>query len=236
MPLGGAPESLDAPVPEPARWFGEALKTALASQGILVQGGVRVVAWPETPAWPEADLYKLGELQSPPLRDIVRSFMKVSQNLETDLVFEHVGELTREPGTPPWVTSEDLAVRALDKFLARQGVPADVHFDEGSGLSRNNLTSADATAALLTVMATNRWAADYFAALPIAGGGWHAAQPDEKHAGLQKCACQNGHAALGEFAFRLRHDGGGRKTGFQPDAQSLRRHPGAAGAPMKWIR
>jgi len=169
MPLGAAAETLDTPVPTPARWFGAALKSALASHGIVIKGGVRAITWPETPPWNASDLNKLGEIQSPPLRDIVRSFMKPSQNLETDLVFEHVGELSRQPDTSPWATSEDLAVRALDRFLANHGVPSDVHFDEGSGLSRNNLTSARATVALLTVMSTNRWSADYFAALPIAG-------------------------------------------------------------------
>ena len=169
LPLGGAAETLDTPVPQPARWFGAALKTALAAHGIAVQGGVRALVWPAAPPWRPADLYKLGEVQSPPLREIVRSFMKASQNLETDLVFDHAGELTRQPGTSPWATSEDLGVRALDSFLAGHGIPADVHFDEGSGLSRNNLTSARATVALLAVMATNRWAADYYAALPVAG-------------------------------------------------------------------
>lgn len=169
LPVGAAAVTLDAPVPQPARWFGAALKAALADNGIAVQGGVRVVAWPEAPTWKDADLVKLGEVQSPPLRDVVRDFMKVSQNLETDLVFRQVGERFRQADTPEWVTSESLAVRALDRFLAQKGIPADVHFDEGSGLSRNNLTSAEATVALLAMMATNRWAADYAAALPIAG-------------------------------------------------------------------
>jgi D-alanyl-D-alanine carboxypeptidase/D-alanyl-D-alanine-endopeptidase (penicillin-binding protein 4) len=169
LPLDGAAVTLDAPVPQPARWFGAALKEALAAHGISINGGVRVVSWPETPNWNETNLVKLGEIQSPPLRDIVRAFLKPSQNLETDLVFRHVGELTRQTNTPDWVTSEDLAVRALDQFLSRNKIPRDVHFDEGSGLSRNNLTSARATVALLTVMATNRWASDYYAGLPIAG-------------------------------------------------------------------
>ena len=169
LPVDGKAESLDTGVSQPARWFGAALKAALASHGIFIQGDVQVVAWPETPPWNLAGLYTLGEIQSPPLRDVVRSFMKPSQNLEADLVFDHLGELTREPGTPAWVTSEELAVRALDRFLRQHGIPHDVHFDEGSGMSRNNLTSANATVALLTVMATNRWAADYYAALPIAG-------------------------------------------------------------------
>jgi len=169
LPVDGKMESLDTGVSQPARWFGAALKAALTSHGIVIQGGVQVVTWPETPTWNPAGLYTLGEIQSPPLRDVVRSFMKPSQNLEADLVFDHVGELTREPGMPDWVTSEELAVRALDRFLRQHGIPHDVHFDEGSGMSRNNLTSANATVALLSEMATNRWAADFFAALPIAG-------------------------------------------------------------------
>jgi D-alanyl-D-alanine carboxypeptidase/D-alanyl-D-alanine-endopeptidase (penicillin-binding protein 4) len=77
--------------------------------------------------------------------------------------------LSRRTNSPAWETSEDLAVAALEKFLAAHRVPADVHFDEGSGLSRNNLTSARATVALLAAMTTNRWANDFFDALPVAG-------------------------------------------------------------------
>ena len=169
MPVDGADEILDAPVPRPAAWFGAALKTALAQQGISIKGKVRCLAWPELPPWNETNLVKLGEVKSPPLRELVRAFLKPSQNLETDLVFDHTGEFLRGTNSPAWATSEELAVAALEKFLATNGIPADVHFDEGSGLSRNNLTSASATVALLTMMTTNRWAKDFFDALPVAG-------------------------------------------------------------------
>jgi len=169
MPVDGADEILNVPVPQPAAWFGAALKTALAQNGITIKGKVRCVAWPEISPWNETNLVKLGEVTSPPLRELVRAFMKPSQNLETDLVFDHAGECSRGTNTPVWKTSEDLAIAALETFLATNGVPADVHFDEGSGLSRNNLTSANATVALLTMMTTNRWAKDFFEALPIAG-------------------------------------------------------------------
>lgn len=169
LPIGGKSEDLDAPVPEPAAWFGAALKDALEQNGIAVDGKVRCVAWPEIPDWSETNLVKLGEVKSAPLRDLIHGFMKPSQNLETDLIFEHVGELSRSPDSSTWRTSEELAVRALEKFLAAKKIPADVHFDEGSGLSRNNLTSAEATVALLETMATNQWSQDYFDALPIAG-------------------------------------------------------------------
>ena len=169
MPLDAGAEFLDAPVPQPAAWLGAALKKAFAQRGIFVWGKVRCVAWPDIPPWNETNLVKIGEVKSPPLRELVRAFFKPSQNLETDLVFDHAGEKSRDTNSPAWETSEELAVRALEKFLARNDVPADVNFDEGSGLSRNNLTSANATVALLSVMAMNRWAKDYYDALPIAG-------------------------------------------------------------------
>ena len=169
MPVGASQEILDVPVPQPAAWFGAALKSALAKNGITIKGKVRCVEWPEVPSWQSTNLIKLGEVKSPPLREILRSFLKPSQNLETDLVFNHTGEMLRRTNSPTWKTSEQWAVAALEAFLAMNNIPADVHFDEGSGLSRNNLTSANATTALLTVMATNRWANDYFDALPVAG-------------------------------------------------------------------
>ena len=169
VPVGDAGETLDAPVPQPAVWFGMAPKTALERAGVVVNGKVRCVEWPEVPSWTETNLMKLGEVKSPALREILRAFLKPSQNLETDLVFDHAGEMLRGTNTPARETSEALAVAALETFLATNGIPADVHFDEGSGLSRNNLTSANATVGLLELMATNRWAKDYYDALPVAG-------------------------------------------------------------------
>ena len=169
LPAGDAGETLDVPVPQPAAWFGAALKTALERAGVVVDGKVRCVEWPDVPLWTESKLVKLGEVKSPPLHEILRAFLKPSQNLETDLVFDHTGETLRPANAPAWQTSEECAVAALEAFLATNGIPSDVHFDEGSGLSRNNLTSADATVGLLERMATNRWAADFINGLPIAG-------------------------------------------------------------------
>lgn len=169
LPVGGAPEMLDVTVPRPAQWFASVLKEALRRAGIRVDGDARAVRWPEaSPVGRNA--VKLGEVVSPLLRDLVRAFMKPSQNLETDLIFLQVGEATRPAGAPRWQTSEECAVAALRAFLLKHRLPADeVRFEEGSGLSRNNLTSANATLALLTFMATHRDAAAFMDALPIAG-------------------------------------------------------------------
>jgi D-alanyl-D-alanine carboxypeptidase/D-alanyl-D-alanine-endopeptidase (penicillin-binding protein 4) len=169
LPAGGGDEDLEVPVPEPALWFGTTLKDVLAQHGIEISGTVRTVAWPDLPSWNQTNLATLGEVSSPPLRDLILGFMKPSQNLEADLIFEHVGECLRKLKEPSGDFSEMLAVAGLERFLSAKGIPAEVHFNEGSGLSRNNLASAAATTALLAAMSTNRWAADFINALPIAG-------------------------------------------------------------------
>ncbi|MDR3457587.1 MAG: D-alanyl-D-alanine carboxypeptidase/D-alanyl-D-alanine-endopeptidase [Verrucomicrobiae bacterium] len=167
LPVDGEPELVQMPMLSPARWFTTALRDALQQHGIIVHGVARVVAWPSAPS---AATEKIGEVTSPPLRELVHDFMKPSQNLETDLIFEHTGEATRAADTPPWVTSEQLALTALDAFLQTNNLPAeDVHFDEGSGLSRNNLTTANASMALLQFMYRHKESEDFIAALPIAG-------------------------------------------------------------------
>ena len=58
----------------------------------------------------------------------------------------------------------------MEKFLAKAGVPpGDVRFEEGSGLSRNNLATPNATIALLQFMSRHAEAEAYRNALPIAG-------------------------------------------------------------------
>jgi D-alanyl-D-alanine carboxypeptidase/D-alanyl-D-alanine-endopeptidase (penicillin-binding protein 4) len=113
---------------------------------------------------------KLGEIKSAPLRDIVATINKPSQNLKTDLVFGHLGELDRQADTPAWRQSEELAVAALGRFLRSAGIaPGGTIFEEGSGLSRNNLTTAANTARLLQFMATHKERDAFVASLPVAG-------------------------------------------------------------------
>ena len=113
---------------------------------------------------------ELGSMESLPMRDLAREVQKPSQNLYTDLLLAHVGEKLRAADSRPEETSEDLGVRALNKFLAEVGIQkGETFFEEGSGLSRDNLVCPNATVALLRFMSRHKCAADYLAALPIAG-------------------------------------------------------------------
>lgn len=169
VPAGGRPELVNVTVPRPADWYATALRAALVREGIVVAGRARAVRWPDPSPVP-AGAVGLGELISPPMRELVAEFMKPSQNLETDLIFGHLGETRRGSATPPYRTGEALALDALREFLVRVGVdPTEVRFEEGSGLSRNNLLTARATVGLLTAMARHRAARDFEASLPVAG-------------------------------------------------------------------
>ncbi len=109
-------------------------------------------------------------MESLPLRDIAREVMKPSQNLYTDLLLAHVGEQARAADSRAEETSEDLGIRELTRFLSEAGARrGDILFEEGSGLSRNNLTTPNATATLLQYMNRHKWADVYLSALPVAG-------------------------------------------------------------------
>jgi D-alanyl-D-alanine carboxypeptidase/D-alanyl-D-alanine-endopeptidase (penicillin-binding protein 4) len=167
LPAGGKVEESEATVPQPAQWFAVALREALKRAGIVVDGKAVGVRWPEAAP---AGTVKLGEIKSAPLRDLVTTIMKPSQNLKTDLVFDHLGELDRKADTPVWRQSEELGVAALDRFLRAAGIPAGgTIFEEGSGLSRNNLTTTGDTVRLLQFMATHRERDAFVASLPVAG-------------------------------------------------------------------
>jgi serine-type D-Ala-D-Ala carboxypeptidase/endopeptidase (penicillin-binding protein 4) len=170
LPLGDKGERLDIPDLEPAKWFGAALKDALARQGIKISGQVRGVAWPQKATWNPATAVKIGEVLSPPLSEVIRLYMKPSQNLENDTFLADVGEATRTADTPPWRTSEELGLAAIHHFLDANDLPSDaVHFNEGSGLSDDNMTTANAFVSLLEFMWRSHVAKDFVAALPIAG-------------------------------------------------------------------
>ena len=106
------------------------------------------------------------------MRDIAREIQKPSQNLYTDLMLAHVGALEQERRGDHSASqsSEQVGIQELEKFLRKAGIrPGDVRFEEGSGLSRNNLATPDATIALLQFMGKHAEAQAYLDALPIAG-------------------------------------------------------------------
>jgi D-alanyl-D-alanine carboxypeptidase/D-alanyl-D-alanine-endopeptidase (penicillin-binding protein 4) len=172
MPVNDAGHKEIVTVHNPAGLFVTLFREALARRGIKVTGRTRAVNWLDRQADP-LDFNKwmeLGSVESQPLREIVIEIQKPSQNLYTDLLLAHVGVNSLTVSTAPEQTSEAAGIKALEGFLVEIGIKnGDVQFEEGSGLSRNNLTTPNATIALLQFMSRHKWADAYRAALPIAG-------------------------------------------------------------------
>jgi D-alanyl-D-alanine carboxypeptidase/D-alanyl-D-alanine-endopeptidase (penicillin-binding protein 4) len=172
MPVENHGYLTDVTLHNPAALFVTLFKEALARRGIAVDGQVRTSTWLDRQAdsieWDQ--WIELGACESPPVRDLAREVLKPSQNLYADLLLAQVGEKRRVADTPADRTSEALGIRELNQFLSQAGVRrGDVQFNEGSGLSRDNLTTPNATAALLRFMSHHPAGAIYAEALPVAG-------------------------------------------------------------------
>ena len=100
--------------------------------------------------------------------------MKPSQNLYTELILRTLGKLAPPPAPATTSifnqTSEQLGLEAVRAFLKSAGVrPEALVLDDGSGLSRGDMITAEATVQLLTFMSRHRFANVFRDALPIAG-------------------------------------------------------------------
>ncbi len=173
VPVDNPGSDEDVTMHNPAGLFVTLFKEALARHGITVAGGVRTVDWKDREVTP-LDLkqwIEIGSMESLPMRNIVPEVMKPSQNLYTDLMLAHVGEsLLSAKDAELDRSASSAGIRELNKFLAEAGVKrGDTIFEEGSGLSRDNLTTPNATVALLTFMSHHKNAEVYTNALPIAG-------------------------------------------------------------------
>ncbi|MEJ7615477.1 MAG: D-alanyl-D-alanine carboxypeptidase/D-alanyl-D-alanine-endopeptidase [Pyrinomonadaceae bacterium] len=189
LPLEDPGYTANVSVPKPALLFVTMLRTSLEKLGIAIKGRTRTVdaraertSLPPpvsgfaaaTPASginnaPPGALVELASLESPPLAVIAADTLKPSQNLYTELVLRALGKT----GVPdPSHDSAQAGIAAVKSFLIEAGInSAKIQITDGSGLSRNNLVTADATLRLLTYMARHPYANVFRDALPIAGVG-----------------------------------------------------------------
>ncbi len=162
-------------VPNPALVFVYMLRSSLASKGVVVTGQSQTIDAAGRvlrPLRPES-LVELASVQSPPLSVIIAQTMKPSQNLYTELLLRTLGKVSVPAGTISLTqrTSADDGVESVKAFLRAVGVEPRGQFvmADGSGLSRHNYITANATVRLLTYMTTHRYGAAFRDSMPIAG-------------------------------------------------------------------
>lgn len=166
------------------------LRNSLVQKGVVITGKSRttgevatpsvVIPQPTQPTQAHSSVSsvaqtELATLQSPPFSVIAAQTMKPSQNLYTELILRTLGKTSPPPltTTTPSIfnpTSEYLGIEAVKSFLKTAGIrPESLILDDGSGLSRNDMITADATVQLLTFMSKHRYASVFYDSMPIAG-------------------------------------------------------------------
>ncbi|WP_448099427.1 D-alanyl-D-alanine carboxypeptidase/D-alanyl-D-alanine endopeptidase [Luteibacter yeojuensis] len=159
----GKPNRSRLSIPDPALTAARRLQSALERQGLRVDGEARSVQWPVPPP----DGPTVASFPSPTLADILRTGLKRSQNLYLQSVFLLAG--LESPGAEG-ERSEDSAATALAAWLAARGIgPSATTLDEGTGLSRHDLTTAASLTRLLALMDASPIAGVWRGLLPVAG-------------------------------------------------------------------
>jgi D-alanyl-D-alanine carboxypeptidase/D-alanyl-D-alanine-endopeptidase (penicillin-binding protein 4) len=169
-------------ISHPALLFVYMLRSSLAQKGVTITGVSRTGGATQLPnvvsmlshTAPAALPNEIATLQSPPFGVIAAQTLKPSQNLYTELILRTLGKVAPPPATATTSnltpTSEELGLEAVKTFLKSVGIrPEALVLDDGSGLSRNDMITADASVQLLTFMSKHRHAAVFRDALPIGG-------------------------------------------------------------------
>jgi D-alanyl-D-alanine carboxypeptidase/D-alanyl-D-alanine-endopeptidase (penicillin-binding protein 4) len=193
MPVDDRGYTAGVGVSRPAAVFVEMLRNALNKRGVTIVrrsrtldaravGGTTQATTiqppPQTPTNTSAPggpqdptLLEIASLPSPPFSVIVAQTLKPSQNLYTELILRTLGKVAAQPSTTAR-TSEGAGLEVVKNFLRQAGVGLGTELlvqTDGSGLSRNDMVTANATVQLLTYMSRHRYAAAFRDALPIAG-------------------------------------------------------------------
>jgi D-alanyl-D-alanine carboxypeptidase/D-alanyl-D-alanine-endopeptidase (penicillin-binding protein 4) len=188
LPIGDAGFVGGVSIPDPALAFVSMLRDALIKRGVKIDGRVRTVTASSggslvpgvssaTTTQPENSLtqsamLEIASLPSPAFNAIAAQTLKPSQNQYTEIILRTLGR-TQPPGsteTGRMRDDEEKGLEVVKNLLRQAGVnDNEVALNDGSGLSRNDLISANTTIQLLTFMSKHKYFAQFREALPIAG-------------------------------------------------------------------
>lgn len=181
LPIGDNGLERSVAIPDPALAFVTMLREALARRNVKIDGRTRtvnarsgtstvpnplIVTVPPANIPPQPLPFEIASMQSPRFSLIAAQTLKPSQNLYTELILRTLGT----PRISATQTNEDAGLIVVRNFLRQAGaLESDLALDDGSGLSRNGMITANATVQLLIFMSKHRFAAQFREALPIAG-------------------------------------------------------------------
>ncbi len=179
FPIGSRGYDVRLSVYKPALRAAQLFREALRARGITVEGEAHARDWRarREDEFDPARAVELAATTSRPLADLIRAINKQSLNLEAELLLRTLGKergATMAPVPDPEkmpVRADDVAgVAVIRQWLGEAGVPTGtLSLHDGSGLSRLNLVTPEATTRLLALMAGRPEAKVFHDSLPIAG-------------------------------------------------------------------
>lgn len=160
----------------PALLFVYLLRTALAQRGVTVTGKSRTIPPANFlgvgPAPQPPTRIEIASMQSPPFSLVAAQTLKPSQNLYTEIILRTLGKVAGPTATATnnIRSNEAAGLEVVKTFLKEAGVNVTpLSLTDGSGLSRNDMITPEASVQLLTYMSRHRYATVFREALPIAG-------------------------------------------------------------------
>ncbi len=179
VPLDDRGYAAGVGISHPGLLFVYLLRSSLAQRGIIFTGKSRTLPAPPYANGPNTSRsdgsIEIARMQSPPLSLIAAQTLKPSQNLYTELILRTLGKVVPASPDPSGSartprTSEEAGLDVLKTFLKEAGVnTSGLALTDGSGLSRNDMITAEASVQLLAYMGRHRYAEVFREALPIAG-------------------------------------------------------------------
>lgn len=178
LPAGAAAYGVRLSVREPALRAARLFREALRERDIEVTGRARAVdaRTPEEARLDVSGAVELAQVESRTLGEVVRETNKESLNLQAELILRTLG---RERGAPPperdprrtrEPDADEAGLTVVRRWLEAAGVTTEaLALHDGSGLSRLNLVTPEATARLLARIAQTPSAEIFRASLPVAG-------------------------------------------------------------------
>jgi D-alanyl-D-alanine carboxypeptidase/D-alanyl-D-alanine-endopeptidase (penicillin-binding protein 4) len=147
-------------VPDPALFTAGALRAALQSAGVTVDGAVK-------PGRTPAGAQKVASFLSPPLSQIISEMNRESINVVAELLFRDAARASAPNGQ----SSAEAGLQNMREFLTKKvGASANaIDVKDGSGLSTLDFLTPRTMVQLLSYAHHGPWSSAFHGSLPVAG-------------------------------------------------------------------
>lgn len=157
IPMNSKPKKRWVSIWEPGELTAQLFEQALLAQGTPVKEGVSIGMTPK-------NAVKIADHVSMPLSELLKPFMKLSNNGHAEVLVKEMGKVFLGEG------SFDKGLEVLKGELAAYGIePTNLLIRDGSGISHLTLVTANEISSLLYHIQKEAWFNVFLESLPIAG-------------------------------------------------------------------